>query len=151
MTARPFTRRVRDAAAVLTRLIEDPEYAGQRWTWDTIGEVLELTLREAREVIYYLRDNASTFTWTVGTHASGWETMPSTSVRESLDGLVNQQRHLITRIDSQKHAWEVLAKVDPDPRMARVAKRQAKMFTRMGETIEDAIEVLLEITDESAG
>ena len=144
-SGRQFSAKIRTAAATLARLVEEPEFAGQTWTWDKIGAVLELNRRESQQVIYYLRDNATNFAWTIGTRASNWETMPTTSGRAYLDGQINQDRHYLTRTRTAMHAATVLSTVDPDPRMARVFKARRKMFARILEDVADAMDTLIEI------
>jgi hypothetical protein len=137
--------RTEQLAGTLSRLIDDPRFAGRRWNWVTIGQVLGCNQAEARRVIAYLRQNASVV-WTVGTFSSDWEIMPTSQVREAVDGMVNQYRHMLTRMHSAQHVAAVLAIVDPDPGMARWMRRLERMHTRHIEDIEDLLEGLLELS-----
>jgi hypothetical protein len=135
--------RVENAAATLMRLIDDPEFAGQTWTWDKIGGALGLNIRQAREVIYHIRRTATDLVWTVGTFGSDYESMPTTSSREAWPGLLNQLLHLKTRLATMHHTWEVLSRVDPEPRYARAAGREARAYGRWHEEVEDRIDNLM--------
>ena len=134
-------------AATLSRLIDDPRFAGRRWNWVTIGQVLGCNQAEARQVIAYLRRNATDVVWTVGTFSSDWEIMPTAQVREAVDGMVNQYRHMLTRMQSAQHTAAVLSVVDPDPGLARWMRRLERIHTRHIEDVEDLLEGLLELSD----
>ena len=137
--------RIESLAATLSRLIEDERFAGRRWNWVTIGQVLGCNQAEAREVITYLRRNATDVVWTVGTFSTSWEVMPTQSVRDAVDGMVNQYRHMLTRIRSAQHTAEVLSIVDPDPGLARWMRRLERMHTRQIEDVEDLLEGLMDL------
>lgn len=147
MSRPTYSKKIIDAAGALTRLTKDPAYAGTKWTWYEIGDVLGLKIREAHQVIYYLRENAVDVgeLWTVGTSSSGWLIEPTGTAMVALDGLLNQQFHLCSRLEAQAVAWEVLAIADPDPKWSRAARRQQKMFSRWVEETRDNIEALQDL------
>lgn len=143
MSAHHYSQRIKDAAAVLTLLIDEPAYAGHRWTWMTVGDALGLTIKDAKLVIYYLRETAANVSWSIGTHGSGWTFKPSTGLdAETLDGWINQYKHLLTRHETAAHAFGVLASVDPEPAEARFSREQAKLHGRIAVDLTDAISAM---------
>lgn len=128
MSEQTYSKHTIKLAETLTRLIDKPEFAGRRWSWDTIGATLGCTRNQAREVIYYLRSVAVEYTWTIGTAQADWEIMPTRDVREAWAGLRNQMKHIHTRQITAGRAWQVLAKVDPDRHNAELAEITAAMF-----------------------
>jgi hypothetical protein len=140
-----MSSRVERLAATLSRLIEDPRFAGRMWNWVTIGEVLGCTRIEAQQVIYYLRRNATDVVWTVGTFSTSWEIVPTQSTRQALDGIINQYRHMLTRLRSAEHAANVLGVVDPEPGLSRWMRRVERMHQRQIEDIEDLLEEIADL------
>lgn len=133
-----YSKRVREAAETLVRLVET-ERAGETWTWGKIGEVLSLNHRQAKQVVYYLRETSEEFIWTVGV-VPDYETMPTRSTRDAASGFLNQNRHLHTRVRSMARVCRVLHQVDPDPRWSRVMGRNAGQYERMAADIRDIID-----------
>lgn len=144
MSSRHYSQKVQKAAANLVNMVESGKYTGVRWTWDYIGELLGLTRNQAKQVIYFLRENNDDFIWTVGTYSTGYTTQPVSSTVEALDGLINQYRHSLTRDRSHARVWTVLAKVDPDPKWARFAKRESRWWERRADESRDRLEHLVD-------
>lgn len=144
MVRRQYSEKVRSSAATLVHMVESGKHTGITWTWEYIGTVLGLTPAQARQVIYYLREHNDDFVWTVGTYASGYTTMPTSSSTDALDGIINQYRHALTRERSQEKVWSVLAKVDPDPKWSKFAKRESRWWERKAADTRDHLEHLID-------
>lgn len=134
----------------LVEQVQRPEHAGQTWNWVKIGLQLEVSAPVAKQVVYWLRMNNTEFWWTIGTVRSEYETMPVRSTREAFAGLLNQLLHLETRLRSQGAAWACLAKVDPDPRWAGIAEREARWYQRSSEEVHDRVGTLNDLMDLNA-
>lgn len=139
--------RVADQAETLLRLVNDPRFAGQTWTWDKIGSVLGLNIRQARAVIEYIRREATEMYWTVGTYGSGYETVPTQSMRVAWPGLYNQLKHYMTRFKSLAHAFDVLSRIDPDPQLSAMAGREARYWQAQVVATQDRIDNMLALMD----
>lgn len=144
MARSKYSKKVRDAAATLITLVDNPKYAGTQWTWDDIGHLLGLNQAQSRKVIYYLREHHDDFVWTVGTYSTDYKSMPTTSSIDALPGLINQYRHSLTRERSSQKVWETLAKVDPDPRWSKFAAREARWWERKADDTRDHLEHLVD-------
>jgi hypothetical protein len=136
------TARVERLAGLLTALSDRPEHAGKTWTWESIAAVLDCPVGVAHQVITYLRQNATDRWWTVGTASTGFTMVPTTSLMDALDDTLNQYKHLRTRVFSQHRKMTVLATVDPEPRMARIANREARFWRRVMEDLDEHLEAM---------
>lgn len=142
MKNRRPSRKILEAARTIVDMVDSGKFVNVVWTWEYIGQVTGLSVGQAHEVIYYLRNNHDDVFWTVGTY--GTPTQPTSSIVVALPGLVNQYRHSYTRERSHERAWTVLSKVDPDPKWARFAEREARWWKRKADDTRDHLEALVD-------
>jgi hypothetical protein len=140
-------RTLANLAERLTKLSQRPEHVGTTWTWDKIAALLDCPVGQAHQVIYYLRKNDTERWWTVGTAASGFTMVPTTSFHEALDAVINQYRHLRTRVQSAWRVSATLANVDPDPQYSQLARREARLHRRYLEDLDEHLETLIDLRD----
>jgi hypothetical protein len=119
-----------ELADELALIADRPENRDRQWDWLSIGLALGINATTAQHLVYWMRKNYAKEYWTVGTARSDYMIVPTKSFREALDGILNQQRHLITRLQSMQASAATLAAIDPSPEWSALAARTEKYYMR---------------------
>ena len=132
-----------DMAAELHAIADRPKNQDIKWDWVKIGAALEVNARTAQQLVQWMRREYAELYWTVGTINSDYKTMATNSFRDALDGILDQQGHLITRLKTMQRSAATLATLDPDEKWRKLAARTAKHYDRRVGDEEELREVLL--------
>lgn len=124
-------RKYADYALQLHALSERPEFLGKAWGWPDIAAMLGISVSTAQHLVQWMRKNYTEQYWTVGTYKTDYLTIPTKQARVALDGMLNQQLHLITRLQTMVQGCETLAKIDPDRAWQIVMEANARHFRNM--------------------
>jgi hypothetical protein len=130
---RNFTELARDLDLIAVR----PNNQDIKWTWDTIGAALNISAPTAQHLVQWMRRNWVASYWTIATAGSDYSVVQTKSFRVALDGILGQQRHLITRLQTLQASAATLATIDPDPLWAALAARTAGHYRRRLEDEEE--------------
>lgn len=136
-------RRFAQLAVELHNISQRPENENKRWNWSSIAVALRISAPTAQHLVQWMRKHYTELYWTVGIYASDYMTVPTRQARVALDGMLNQQRHLITRIETMKQGCETLASIDPDPSWRSLMEANAGHFTAMLNLERDFTELLV--------
>lgn len=121
-------RKYVDLADQLQSVSGRPEYAGRKWTWIDIAVALNVTTSTAHNLILWMRKNYTEMYWTVGTFATEYKSEPTRLVSTALAGMLNQQAHIVSRMQTMARSWETLARIDPDESWRALATDNAEHF-----------------------
>lgn len=129
-------RQYAELAVELHKLAEHPRNQGMKWTWITIGTALGINAANAQRLVQWMRKHYIEMYWTVGIYETrdqhgNYQTEATNQARVALDGMLNQQRHLVTRLETMKQGCETLARLDPDPDWKHLMELNAMHFTGM--------------------
>src|SRR6185437_9033032 len=93
-------RNYEQMARELHTITDRPENRDKHWDWVSIGVALGISAGTAQHLVQWMRKYYTETYWTVGTYKSDYMTMPTKAARDAMDGMLNQQRHLITRLET---------------------------------------------------
>lgn len=122
-------RNFSELAEELDRIADRPENDGKRWEWYDIGLALGVSAPTAQHLVQWMRRNWVTSYWTVAA-GTNYTVAPTKSLKAALAGILSQQKHLITRLETLQKSAATLATVDPDLSWAKLAARMAKHYER---------------------
>jgi hypothetical protein len=132
--------------ARLYEIAQRPENIGRQWTWVDVSIALDVSVPVAQKVVVHWRNTIIDQYWTVPTFSTGYTSRPVTSAEDALPGLINQLKHLLTRLESQQKAWHVISLVDPDKTWQKIARREDRWHERQAGEVADKIEFLLDLS-----
>jgi hypothetical protein len=114
MTARK-RRNYEELANELHVISERPENGDRKWDWVDIGVALGISAPTAQRLVQWMRQHYTDQYWMVGISKTDYMTMPTRLARLALDGMLNQQLHIVTRLQTMQMGCATLARVDPTP------------------------------------
>lgn len=140
-------RRYAELAVELHEISVRPQNRGRKWDWMDIGLALGISAPSAQRLVRWMRKNYTEQYWTVGIYKSDYLVVPTVQGRVALDGMLNQQMHLITRLSTMVQSCMTLANIDPDPAWSHFMELNVDHFTSMLRLEKDFSELLVTRAD----